>query len=119
MTANPPVAAQVDTDKDRWKYGLFAVALAVGGLVLAALVLVWLNPSAAASVLGVVSSPIAAIIGAYFGVQISGSAARDAQSRAVIAEDDKSKALADRATLLAALDPPTAQEMLPTLKYQP
>ncbi len=119
MTRTQTTSPQADTDSDRWKYGLIAVALGVSALVLAALLLVWRHPSDAASVLGVVSSPIAAIIGAYFGVQVSGSAAKDAQDRARAAQDDKTKALADRATVLGALDPQTAKELLPLLHFQP
>jgi hypothetical protein len=110
---------QDKADDSRWRYGLIAVAVGVAALVLAALIIVWVNPSNAASVLGVIASPVAAIIGAYFGVQVSGSAAKDAQVRAAAAEEDKTKAMADRASIMSALDPQKAQELMRHIHFQP
>jgi hypothetical protein len=119
MTADSTNQPADDSDNSRWRYGLVAVALGVGALSIVAPIIVWLNPTGAASVVGVVASPIAAIIGAYFGVQVSGSAAKDAQDRAATAERDRANALADRATVLGALDPQTARELMPRLHFKP
>ena len=43
MTSTETTSPQADTDSDRWKYGLIAVALGVSALVLAALILLWLH----------------------------------------------------------------------------
>lgn len=85
------------------------MALGLGAILASALIVLWRDPTGAASILGIVISPIAAVIGAYFGVQVSGSAAKDAQDRAVAAQKDSAKAVADRATVLGALDPQTAK----------
>jgi hypothetical protein len=68
--------------------------------------------------LGIIASPIAAMVGAYFGVQVSASAAKDAQQQAVKAQDDKTKAMTDRATAMGALDPKTATELRSLLHFQ-
>ena len=73
-----------------------------------------------------VSSPIAAIVAAYFGIQVTASTAKDAQDQArtaraqtQAAQDAKDKALADRATVLGALDPQVAEKIAPRLNFKP
>ena len=83
------------------------------------LIVLWRDPTGAASVLGIVVSPIAAVIGAYLGVQSRSSAAKDAQGRAATARNAKAYVLADRSTVLGALDPQTAKELSPRLHFQP
>ena len=64
----------------RWEIGLGAVLVGVVGLVIAFLVVAlnWRNESGVAA-LGVVASPIAAIVSAYFGIQVGQRAAYDAR----------------------------------------
>jgi hypothetical protein len=93
------------------------VALGLGAILAAMAIILWRDPNGASSTLGIVTSPLAAIVGAYFGVQVSSSAAKDAQDRADRAERDKAKALTDRATALGALDPETVKGL--TLTFQP
>jgi hypothetical protein len=120
MTQTGPASSPPDdTDTLRWKYGTIVVALGLAAILGAVLIVLWRDPSGAGSIVGVVSGPIAAIIGAYFGVQVSSSAAKDAQKRAAKAEDDKANALADRATALGALDPQKVEELRPRLHFQP
>ena len=119
MSTNPATPSPHDSDSVRLKYGIIAVALGLGAILAAVLIVLWRDPTGAASILGIVISPIAAVIGAYLGVQISSSAAKDAQDRAATAENDKANALADRATVLGALDPQTAKELSPRLHFQP
>jgi hypothetical protein len=117
--ADPPAAQQgnppTDTDTARWKYGIIVVALGLGAILAAVLIVLWRNPTGAGSVLGIVISPMAAIIGAYFGIQVSSSAAKDAQDRATTAEGVKTQALEDRAMALAVMDPQTVKEISPRL----
>ena len=108
-----------DNDSLRWKYGVIVVALGLGAILVAVLIVLWRDPTGAAAILGITISPIAAIIGAYFGIQVSSSAAKDAQNRAADAEDVKDKAMADRAMALGAMDPQTVKELAPRLNFQP
>ena len=122
MLSNQPVGGPsprpaVDTDVWAWRYGVIVVALGMGAILAAVLIVLWRDPAGAGSVLGVVISPIAAIIGAYFGIQASHSAAKDAQNRATTAEADKTMAFEDRATALAAMDPQAVQELAPRLHF--
>lgn len=119
MSTSPTAPSGSDSDRVRLKYGVLAVALGLGAILAAVVIVLWRDPTGAASILGIVISPIAAVIGAYFGVQVSGSAAKDAQARAATAQNNQAMALADRATVLGALDPQTAKEMLPRLHFQP
>jgi hypothetical protein len=120
MTRNGPTSSPLgDSDNLRWRYGIVVVALGLGTILVAVLIVLWLDPSGAGSVLGIVISPIAAIIGAYFGIQVSSSAAKDAQDRADMAENDKANAMADRATLLGAMEPQAVKDISPRLHFQP
>jgi hypothetical protein len=120
MTRSGPSSGPAgDNDAYRWKYGITVVALGVGAILVAVLIVLLLDHDGASSILGIATSPIAAIIGAYFGVQVSSSAAKDAQDRATEAENDKAKALVDRATALGALDPQTVKDLSPRLHFQP
>jgi hypothetical protein len=114
------------SDDSRWRYGLIALALALTALVGALLIILWRNPESPTVILGVVSSPMAAIVAAYFGIQVTASTAKDAQdqartarAQAQAAQDAKDKALADRATVLGALDPQVAEKITPQLKFKP
>jgi hypothetical protein len=119
MSTNPATPSPDDSDSVPWKYGIRAVALGLGTILAAALIVLWRDPNGAASTLGIVISPITAVIGAYLGVHVSSTAAKDALDRAATAERDKTKALADRATVLGALDPQAANELSPRLHFQP
>ncbi len=91
--------------EQRWTFGLAAVGIGVVAL-LVSLVAVAIAGSRidGVAVLGVVASPIASIIGAYFGIQISGNAAAASHAQAVTAQQGKDDASADVAVLLAHLD---------------
>jgi flagellar basal body-associated protein FliL len=66
---------------------VFAVLIGVGGLVVvfALVVLTSWKGTEGLAALGVISSPIAAIVGAFFGVHLSGRAAEASQQSAVTA----------------------------------
>jgi hypothetical protein len=115
-----------NSDDSRWKYGLFALALGLSALLVALLIILCWKPENATTLLGLVSSPIAAIVGAYFGIQVTASTAKDAQDQANTAraqakdaQDAKDKALADRATVLGALPPDVAATIAPQLSFNP
>jgi hypothetical protein len=115
--SNTTGSASTNTETVRFKYRIAVVALGLGAIIAATAIILWSNPNGASTTLGIVTSPIAAITGAYFGVQVSSSAAKDAQDRADKAERDKAQSLTDRATALGALDPETVKGL--TLTYQP
>jgi hypothetical protein len=107
-----PKPGDVDeTPSDRWLFGLIAIGLGLGAIVLALLIVVWQFETAAdvGSVLGVVVAPVATIVAAYFGVQ-AGSAGKEAADKN--AKDANEKAIA----LASAADPTIAQEVLRTLR---
>lgn len=107
-----------DDERLRLKYGILAVSLGLGAILVAVLIVLLCDPNGG-PYLGTVISPIAAVTGAYFGIQVSSSAAKDAQVRAANAEAAKENAMSDRATALGALDPQTAKELSPRLHFQP
>jgi hypothetical protein len=114
-----PPSTPTETNSDRWKLGIPVVLIGVGGLVIAffGVVAFWRDSNGVAS-LGIVASPIAAIVGAYFGIQMSSSAAKDANARAADAEDKKTKAMADVGTVLGHLPADQAERIRPTLNMR-
>jgi len=108
----------------QWTWGLVAIGLGVLGLLIAfALVAFEANNFDGTAALGVIASPIASIIGAYFGIHLSGNAAQAAQSQAQQAQqqtqaalNDKDDAKSDVATLLGKLEPAVADSIRSELK---
>jgi hypothetical protein len=114
---NPPPGEQ------RWTSGLVAVAVGVGALLIAFVIVAtkWKDTTGIAA-LGVIASPIAAIVGAYFGIQVSATAAKDAttsaekaQERVQSAETERARALSDVATVMGRLSPSDAEAVRPGL----
>jgi hypothetical protein len=117
----PPGSTPPDADA-RYRWGIVVIGIGVGALVLAFLIvaLFWQGPDGA-SALGIVASPIAAMVGAYFGIQASASSARSAQDEAKSARDQaahataaKSDAVADAKVVLSELaknDPAAADDL--------
>ncbi len=95
----------------RWLFGLVAVGLGLGAILLALLIIVGEFETAAdvGAVLGIVVAPVATIVAAYFGVQ-AGSAGKEASDKNAKAANDKAIALASVA------DPAAAQEALRSLR---
>ncbi len=95
----------------RWLYGLVAVGLGLGAILIALLIVAsqFDTASDVGAVLGVIVAPIATIVAAYFGVQ-AGSAGKEASDKNARAANDKAIAFA------AAADPVMAQQMLRTLR---
>lgn len=96
---------------NRWVYGLVAVGLGLVAIVVALLIVAGQFEDAAevGSVLGIVVSPIATIVAAYFGVQ-AGAAGKEASDQNAQAANDKAIALASVA------DSQAAQEALRSLR---
>jgi len=117
-----------ESDGSRWQFGLIAVAIGVVAILAAFALVMWnWRDDRGLVALGVIASPIAAMVGAYFGVQVSASAAKDAQNRAAasekgaqaratVAEADKTSALTDVATLMGRLSPTEAETIRPQLR---
>jgi hypothetical protein len=86
----------------RYKWGLVAVGIGVGAIILAFLIvaLLWRGPDGA-SALGIVASPIAAMVGAYFGIQVSAASAKTAQEEARTARKQAVDATAGRSDAIA------------------
>jgi hypothetical protein len=104
---------KADDEKNaaRWMYGLIAVGIGVLGIVGSLLIVIdqYETAADAASLLGIVVSPIAAITAAYFGVQ-AGSAGKEAA-------DKRADKATDAAIGLAAeSDPAGAREVLRRLR---
>ncbi len=98
--------------KDRWAYGLIAVGLGLLAIVLAFFIVASRFNAAAdvGSVLGIVVSPIATIVAAYFGVQ-AGSAGKETA-------EQNAKEANDKAIALASVDDSgAAQEALRSLRW--
>jgi hypothetical protein len=98
---------------------LSAVAIAVAALVLAFAftAFAWRDVAGIAA-LGAIAAPIAAVVGAYFGVQVSATAAREATERAARAEEDRARALADVATVLSHLSSEQGPRVRATLNFR-
>ena len=81
----------------RYRWALIALGIGVGAVILAFLIVAvfWRGPDGA-SALGIVASPIAAMVGAYFGIQVSASSAKTAQDDARAARRQVVQAVADR-----------------------
>ncbi|NMO91544.1 hypothetical protein [Actinomycetospora sp. TBRC 11914] len=86
----------------RYRWSLVALGSGLGAVILAFLIvaLFWRGPDGA-SALGIVASPIAAMVGAYFGIQVSASSAKTAQDEARAARGQLVQALADRVHAIA------------------
>ncbi|MCD2191903.1 hypothetical protein LQ327_00675 [Actinomycetospora endophytica] len=86
----------------RYKWSLIALGIGLAAVILAFLVvaLFWRGPDGA-SALGIVASPIAAMVGAYFGIQVSASSAKTAQDEAKAARGQVLQAMADRVHAIA------------------
>lgn len=97
--------------KERWTYGLYALLAGVAAILLALVVILTQFDSAAdvGSVLGLVVSPIATMVAAYFGVQ-AGSAGKAA------ADENAKKANEIAVNLAAAANKEDAQEVLRFLR---
>jgi hypothetical protein len=94
---------EADPDSDsRYRWALIALGIGVGAVILAFLVvaLFWRGPDGA-SALGIVASPIAAMVGAYFGIQVSASSAKTAQDDARAARRQVVEAVADKVHAIA------------------
>lgn len=110
----------------RWRWGLFPVLIGVGALLIAFIVVVsgWRSQLGLAA-LGVIASPIAAITGAYFGVQQSTQAAKDVQEgakaaradvdqaheQALAAQAEQTRIISELAQVLADLEPDVAARL--------
>lgn len=101
----------------RWQFGLIAVALGVLAILAAFRLVMWnWRDGRGLVALGVIASPIAAMVGAYFGVQVTVAAAQDAQKRAATSESEKTGALVDVATPMGTLQAADAQAIGPQLR---
>jgi predicted carbohydrate-binding protein with CBM5 and CBM33 domain len=94
----PTTSAAGDTG--RWRLGLLAVLMGLAALLVAFVLVVWKwrDPTGLAA-LGVVASPIASMVAAYFGIQVSASAAKGAQDQVTLVQQrmsdvERSRALA-------------------------
>jgi hypothetical protein len=106
----------------RWELGLWAVLMGLAALVIAfsVVALRWRDQTGLAA-LGVVCSPIAAIVSAYFGIQYGQKAAeqaaevkKDAEIRATRAEESKINAMETlRKELLPKLEEAAMEGSLP------
>ena len=76
--------------------------MGTGAVILAFLIvaLFWRGPDGA-SALGIVASPIAAMVGAYFGIQVSASSAKTAQDDARAARRQAGQAVVDKLHAIA------------------
>lgn len=110
--ADTQLKAPAKQDTARWAYGLWAVLAGLVGIILAFLIAVRKFETAAdmGAVLGVVISPMATIVAAYFGVQ-AGSAGK-------AAADENAKRANDLAVNMAALvqDPEQAMGVIRDLR---
>ncbi len=108
----------------RWEYGLWAVLIGVGGLVVAFAIvaLAWSDQTGVAAI-GAIAGPIAAIVSAYFGIQYSQKAAseaadtkKEAEKQVERAENDKEAAIESirKGVLPALTEAAQAQEMSST-----
>lgn len=120
-TQGPKNAGAGGSGDRRWEYGLWAVLIGVGGLVVAFAIvaLAWSDQTGVAAI-GAIAGPIAAIVSAYFGIQYSQKAAADAaettkeaEKRVERAENDKDAAIESirRRILPALTQAAEAQEM--------
>ena len=114
------------SDDSRWKYGLIALALGLIVLLVALLFILWRNPKTQRRFLDWSAVPSLPSSPLDFGIQVTASTAKDAQDQArtaraqtQAAQDAKDKALADRATVLGALDPEVAEKITPQLNFKP
>jgi hypothetical protein len=102
--------AATDSDNKRWTYGLIAVGIGLV-VILIALGIVTNRFTAAAdvgTVLGVVVTPIATIVAAYFGVAAGSSGKAKA-------EDNAKKATKAAIRMAAVTDPQEAEEIVKNL----
>jgi uncharacterized integral membrane protein len=109
-TAAAESKAAMDSDNQRWTYGLIAVGIGLVVILIALLIVTNKFDTAAdvGTVMGVVVSPIGTIVAAYFGVAAgsSGKAKSD---------DNAKKATKAAITMAAAMPPDQAQEIVRNL----
>jgi hypothetical protein len=108
-TGNAKVGGSGDR---RWEYGLWAVLIGVGGLVVAFAIvaLAWSDQTGVAAI-GAIAGPIAAIVSAYFGIQYSQKAAADAAETRKDAEKQVERAESDKEAAIESI----RQGVLPAL----
>ena len=107
---NGDMAYGATKDANRWFYGLVAVGLGLITILIALGIVVkqFKDPADVGAVLGLIVSPVATIVAAYFGVQ-AGSAGKEAADKNAKEANDKAIALASVA------DPGAAQAALQAL----
>ena len=95
----------------RWKYGLIALGIGTGTLILALLIvgLVW-NQSEAA--LASITGAVGTIVGAYFGLQVGGAEAEDAKKERDETKTKKDAAMQANAVLAAKLQEEESRPVL-------
>jgi hypothetical protein len=124
--APPGGSAGSAADLDRSRLGVWVIAMGVGALVLAfVLVTVVWRSSDGTAALGVIATPIATIVGAYFGIQVTSATAKSAQDKADRAESvaeqaqkEKNAAVADAHLAFSRLkdaDSDVAEQIRPRL----
>jgi hypothetical protein len=105
-TAAPPQDLETDSMRIRYAFWLAVIGLGLAALLVMFLVLAgWKTASDVAAVVGLFTSVLGTLVGAFFGVQI-GSAGKEKERRAA----EAAERLAQRA--LAALPPEQAQAVL-------
>jgi hypothetical protein len=99
-----------DNSASRWLYGLIAVIAGLLTILAAFAIALWQlkTPADVSVVLGIVVSPVSAIVGAYFGVQV-GNAGKEA------ADENARRNIASGAVLGAANTPDQVQTAVRSL----
>jgi hypothetical protein len=108
-------------ERHRWRYGLWAVVLAVGGI-LAAFVFASLRYDTAADVstaLAAITGTLGTILGHYLGVQTGASGKEEAERARQDAERARQDAERRATEFAAVLDPDRAERVLRRLNESP
>jgi hypothetical protein len=96
--ANPPPAGNGDKSDDKSRYGFYAVITGVVGIVILVLVSAWVlaNTKVDATDLAAISGPpitaIAALVGAFFGVNLGQEGKKDAEKQKDTAKEKEKDA---------------------------
>ena len=109
-SATDESGAAAEADAKRWTYGLIAVAIGLGVILIALLIVTQKFSTApdVGTIMGVVVSPVATIVAAYFGIA-AGSSGK------AMADDKAHKAQVAAIKMAAASDPATATEVVKDL----
>jgi len=113
--AGQPAEAGQSAGNER-EYGLYAIVVGLvmlAGLDIAALVLLRHNVNGAVAVIGAISSPVVAMVSAYFGIKIG---AKSGAASAAAADKARTQAETEAKSLLGHMAPDEAKPVMRELR---